>query len=48
MNVQDEVATRIWDAFHRERIEIPYPTRTVYVRQQDAAKPLSSTDSGLK
>jgi small-conductance mechanosensitive channel len=30
--VQDDIATRIWNAFSREKIEIPFPTRTIHLR----------------
>ncbi len=37
--IQDDVATRVWYAFQREGIEIPYPTRTVHLqRSTDAVK----------
>ncbi len=39
VKIQDEVASRIWYAFQREGIAIPYPTRTVHVqRSADMAK----------
>jgi small-conductance mechanosensitive channel len=34
--VQHELRKRIWKRFRAERIEMPYPTRTVYLRQGDA------------
>jgi len=32
----DEVATRIWGALRKKGFEIPYPTRTVYLKQEAA------------
>lgn len=32
MDIEDEVQTRIWYAFKRNRIEIPFPIRNVYMR----------------
>jgi small-conductance mechanosensitive channel len=34
--VQHELRKRIWKRFRAERIEIPYPTRSVYLREGDA------------
>ena len=34
--VQHELRKRIWKRFRVERIEMPYPTRTVYLRQGEA------------
>src|SRR5438874_4944629 len=34
--VQHELRKRIWKRFRAERIEMPYPTRTVYLRQGEA------------
>jgi small-conductance mechanosensitive channel len=34
--VQHELRKRIWKRFRAERIEMPYPTRTVYLREEDA------------
>ena len=34
--VQHELRKRIWKRFRAERIEMPYPTRTVYLRERDA------------
>ena len=34
--VQHELRKRIWKRFRAERIEMPYPTRTVYLREGDA------------
>ncbi len=34
--VQHELRKRIWKRFRAERIEMPYPTRTVYMRGGDA------------
>ena len=31
--VQDDVATRLWHAFRKEGIAIPYPTRVVQIRK---------------
>jgi len=35
LEVQDEVSTRIWYAFRREGIEIPYPIRTLYMKRPE-------------
>ncbi len=34
--VQHELRKRIWKRFRAERIEMPYPTRTVYLREGEA------------
>lgn len=34
--VQHELRKRIWKRFRAERIEMPYPTRTVYLREENA------------
>jgi small-conductance mechanosensitive channel len=34
--VQHELRKRIWKRFRTERIEMPYPTRTVYLREGEA------------
>ena len=34
--VQHELRKRIWKRFRAERIEMPYPTRTVYMRGGEA------------
>jgi small-conductance mechanosensitive channel len=47
--VQDDVATRIWYAFRREGITIPYPTRTVQIqRTADAGQSLSGIKESLQ
>ena len=39
LQIQDEVATRVWYAFQREGIPIPYPTRTLHLdRTSDIGK----------
>jgi len=40
-NVKSAVLLRIWDAFCREHIEVPYPQRDLHVRGQDVALPLA-------
>lgn len=35
-NIASEVMVTIWDKFHEEGIEFPYPTRVVYVKNDDA------------
>lgn len=34
MNIKDEVMTRIWYAFNDNGIEIPFPIRTVYLKER--------------
>jgi len=42
--VRDAIMTSLWYAFQRHHIEIPYPIRTVYVR--DGAQPSTEGDAG--
>jgi len=33
-NIASDVMVSIWDKFHEENIEFPYPTRVVYVKKE--------------
>jgi small-conductance mechanosensitive channel len=46
-NVKSAVLLRIWEAFCRERIEVPYPQRDVHVRADGVALPLAPA-AGLR
>ena len=46
-NVKSAVLLKIWEAFCRERIEVPYPQRDLHVRADDVALPLASA-GGLR
>jgi small-conductance mechanosensitive channel len=41
-NVKSAVLLRIWEAFCREQIEVPYPQRDLHVREEGVAYPLAS------
>jgi len=41
-NVKSAVLLKIWEAFCRERIEVPYPQRDLHVRADEVALPLAS------
>ena len=41
-NVKSAVLLRIWEAFCREQIEVPYPQRDLHVRGEGVALPLAS------
>ena len=34
-NVKSEVLLKVWDKFHENQIEIPYPQRDIHIRTQD-------------
>jgi CRP-like cAMP-binding protein len=50
LQIQDDVSTRVWYAFQREGISIPYPTRSLYVQKASALseKPRSNVEDALQ
>ena len=44
-NIKDDVMTKIWYRLKREEVEIPFPVRTVYLRDTDKIKDAARADA---
>ncbi len=47
-NIKDDIMTKIWYRLGREKVEIPFPVRTVYLHDSDKIKAAGKAAAGQK